>query len=74
MDVDEVIVFICYSFLDNYFKYLCLLNDLCFEVYFNFRICCLFDFDYNGGLDVIFLVDVFDGVIKDDYKIGFKFV
>lgn len=72
MDVNEVIVFVCYSLLDSYVEYLCDKNRFCFKV--DFRRCCFIDLDYDGGLDVIFLIDGFNGVFKDDYKIGFKFV
>lgn len=73
MDVDEATAFIRHSLLDNYFKHLCSSNDSCSEVHSNSRTRRSLDLDYNGGLDVIFLVDVSDGVTKDDYKIGLKF-
>lgn len=73
MDVDEATAFIRQSLLDNYFKHLCSSNDSCSEVHSNSRTRRSLDLDYNGGLDVIFLVDVSDGVTKDDYKIGLKF-
>ena len=71
MDVNEATAFIRYSLFDNYVQHPCYKNGSCSKV--DSRTRRSLDLDYNGGLDVIFLVDVSDGVSKDDYKIGLKF-
>lgn len=71
MNVDEATAFIRHSLFDNYVERPCLSNDSCSKV--DSRTRRSLDLDFSGGLDVIFLVDVSDGVSKDDYKIGLKF-
>ncbi|XP_078348810.1 uncharacterized protein LOC144633803 isoform X2 [Oculina patagonica] len=68
MDVNEATAYIRYSLFD---KHPCHSNGSCPKV--DSRTRRSIDLDYNGGLDVIFLIDGSNGVSKEDYKIGLKF-
>lgn len=68
MDVNEATAFIRYSLFD---KHPCHKNGSCPKA--DSRTRRSIDLDYNGGLDVIFLIDGSNGVSKEDYKIGLKF-
>lgn len=70
MDVNEATAFVRYSLLDHV-EHPCHKNGSCSKV--DSRTRRSIDLDYNGGLDVVFLVDGSNGVSKDDYKIGLKF-
>ena len=71
MNVEEATAFIRHNLLDNHVEHPCSKNGSCFKVESRSRRSL--DLDYNGGLDVIFLVDGSNGVSKEDYKIGLKF-
>ena len=71
MDVNEATAFVRYSLLDSHVEHLCDKNRSCSKV--DSRRRRSIDLDYDGGLDVIFLIDGSNGVSKDDYKIGLKF-
>lgn len=71
MDVNEATAFIRYNLLDSPEKHPCYKNGSCSKV--DSRTRRSIDLDYNGGLDVIFLVDGSNAVSKEDYKIGLKF-
>jgi len=71
MDVKEATAFIRHSLLDNHVQHPCNKNGSCSAV--ESRTRRSLDLDYNGGLDVVFLVDGSDGVSKEDYRIGLKF-
>ncbi|CAH3155316.1 unnamed protein product [Porites lobata] len=70
MNVNEATAFIRHSLLDNKVQHQCN-NASCFKN--GFRTRRSLDLDYNGGLDVIFIVDVSNSVSKDDFQIGLKF-
>ena len=71
MDVNEATAFVRYSLLDSHVEHPCYKNGSCSRV--DSRTRRSIDLDYDGGLDVIFLIDGSNGVSKDDYKIGLKF-
>lgn len=70
MNVNEATAFIRHSLLDSKVQRQCN-NASCFKN--GFRTRRSLDLDYNGGLDVIFIVDVSNSVSKDDFQIGLKF-
>lgn len=71
MDVNEATAFVRYSLLDSHVQHPCYKNGSCSRV--DSRTRRSIDLDFDGGLDVIFLIDGSNGVSKDDYKIGLKF-
>lgn len=71
MDVNEATAFVRHSLLDINVEHPCYKNASCSKVASRLRRSI--DLDFDGGLDVIFLIDGSNGVSKDDFKIGLKF-